>query len=254
MIAQFALRLVGGISLMWSLMPRSKVTAGFFRIQMLVVLGFSVLGCVTWESPEPPHSNAITGWLVANGQWLNALLGAAAFLGSVFWTLVWRKTGDAFCIGIACVSNVLLIAVSVEQFSGSATAVFAELSTSATLGAVMTGMLLGHWYLTAPTMSIAPLSRLNQFVLVAAICRLAASAVVFATNGDLLVSQTHWMWLSLRWIAGIMGPIAVAFMVIRILKYRNTQSATGVLFVGVILSFIGEMSAALLAQELGAPF
>ena len=254
MIAQFALRLVGGISLMWSLMPRTEVTAGFFRIQMLVVLGFSVLGCVTWESPPAPDVNVVTGWLVENGKWVNGALAAAAFVGSIFWTLVWRKTGDAFCIGIACVSNILLIAVAVEQFAGSATAVFAELSTSASLGAVMTGMLLGHWYLTAPTMSIAPLSRLNQFVLVAALCRLTASAVVFATDSNLLLSQTQWMWLSLRWLAGIMGPVAVGIMVIRILRYRNTQSATGVLFVGVILSFIGEMSAALLAQELGAPF
>ena len=39
----------------------------------------------------------------------------------------------------------------------------------------------------------------------------------------------------------------------RILKYRNTQAATGVLFVGVILSFIGDMTAALLLQETTLP-
>ena len=43
-------------------------------------------------------------------------------------------------------------------------------------------------------------------------------------------------------------------MVLRILRYRNTQSATGVLFVGVILTFIGEATAALLYRELSIPF
>ena len=38
MIAQFALRLVCGISLMWLLMPRRQITSGFFRIQMLLAL------------------------------------------------------------------------------------------------------------------------------------------------------------------------------------------------------------------------
>ena len=42
-------------------------------------------------------------------------------------------------------------------------------------------------------------------------------------------------------------------MTIRILRYRNTQAATGVLFAGVILVFLGEMSAALLLAELRHP-
>ena len=68
-------------------------------------------------------------------------------------------------------------------------------------------------------------------------------------GAGLLDSQTHLLWLTLRWVAGIIGPIILVFMVHRILKYRNTQSATGVLFTGVILTFIGELSATLLAQH-----
>ena len=57
----------------------------------------------------------------------------------------------------------------------------------------------------------------------------------------------------MRWLAGILGPLAIAVMAIRILRYRNTQAATGVLFAGVILVFIGEMAAALLYAELRVP-
>ena len=41
MIAQFALRLTCGISLMWLLMPQRQITSGFFRIQMLLALALS---------------------------------------------------------------------------------------------------------------------------------------------------------------------------------------------------------------------
>jgi hypothetical protein len=64
---------------------------------------------------------------------------------------------------------------------------------------------------------------------------------------------THKTWLAIRWLAGLIGPLAMALMVPRILKYRNTQSATGVLFAGVILAFMGEMAATLLSNEVGWP-
>lgn len=257
MIAQFALRLVSGISLMWCLMPRSKVTAGFFRIQMLVALGLSVLTIVTWEINELPDSgsgSSLAQQFLTQGTWVGGVLAGLAFVGSVLWTLVRRRAGDVFCFAIAALSNTWLALLAWQNFEGSAFAVFVELTAAATLGAVMTGMLLGHWYLTAPTMSIDPLRRLNLFVLVAAMLRLAGSGLVLARHHAAVTSLTHVMWLSLLWIAGILGPLLVAVMVFRILRYRNTQSATGVLFVGVILSFIGEMSASLLAHELRLPF
>jgi hypothetical protein len=46
--------------------------------------------------------------------------------------------------------------------------------------------------------------------------------------------------ISLRWAAGIAGPLILVILTRRVLRYRNTQSATGVLFAAVILVFIGE--------------
>jgi hypothetical protein len=43
-------------------------------------------------------------------------------------------------------------------------------------------------------------------------------------------------------------------MVCRVLRYRNTQSATGVLYAVDILIFLGEATAALLARDLNAPY
>ena len=54
-------------------------------------------------------------------------------------------------------------------------------------------------------------------------------------------------------ITGIIAPVVLCLLVWRILRYRNTQSATGVLFAGVILTFIGETTAALLSRDLEWP-
>jgi hypothetical protein len=275
MISQFALRLLCGMSLMWSVMPRAQVTSGFFRIQMLVALGLSVLAALAsgqMTTATPGGAPLLSGDVL---QWAFAGLGVCAFLGSVMWTLERRGAGAWFVFVIAAASSVMLLlsVSSIGMFSGMAgelqiaggtsgveaarlaagLRLVSELSSAALLGGAMTGMLLGHWYLTAPTMSIAPLSRLNAFFGAAALLRLVVSTAGLLLAWDALGSQTHLIWLSMRWLAGVIGPLIVFVMVWRILKYKNTQAATGVLFVGVILTFIGEMTASLLYQELLAP-
>lgn len=118
----------------------------------------------------------------------------------------------------------------------------------------MTGMLLGHRYLTAPGMPLAPLIWLNAGLGLASVFRCLVSFAALGMEIRVLTEPTYWIWLALRWLAGILGPMAACIMVHRILRYRNTQAATGVLFVAVILTFIGELTADLLQRALGVPF
>lgn len=256
MITQFAVRLLCGMSGMWCLMPRSQVTSGFFRIQMLVTLGLSVLAGLTW-SQFPPAVTGETPVLSAPvGIAAAVVLAILSFLGSVCWTLERRRAGTRAAFAVAAVSTgVLLLASSRpgDWTSGPGQLrLLSELVTAGVLGGATVGMLLGHWYLTAPTMSTRPLNRLNGLFAGFVVARLIVSSIGLALAPDAFAeSHTYWTWLTLRWVAGILGPLLVAWMVWRILKYGNTQSATGVLFVGVILCFIGELTAALLYQELG---
>ena len=257
MIAQFALRLIVGMSLMWLLMPRRDVTSGFFRIQMLVTLGLAVLAALTagMDSGETIAKSLIA--LPSLTRWLCVGVAVASFAGSVMWTLERRVFGMVWGIAVfgQSVAALLLAAPMPESFTGSSWLLgLSEFSAATMVGGFVAAMLLGHWYLTAPTMTIRPLSRLNLFL--AAFCglRLLLSVVAMGIESGLLETQTHWLWLTLRWVAGIIGPGILIFMVHRILRYRNTQSATGVLFTGVILTFIGELSATLLMRELGLPF
>jgi len=117
----------------------------------------------------------------------------------------------------------------------------------------MTGMLLGHRYLTAPGMPLKPLQVLNALLGVAGLLRLAVSMAAWLQPGPSISDTSAWTWLGLRWLAGIAGPLLSAVLVWRILKYRNTQAATGVLFTAVILTFIGELAAQLLALQMQRP-
>jgi hypothetical protein len=255
MIAQFSLRLICGMSMMWGLMPRNHVTSGFFRIQMLVTLGLSVLSALTLGelSGDSGDSEPILSRGLSIG--LCVLIAVCSFLGSVMWMLERRRAGTVFVFVVLLLSTIALLfsATPAEQLQTTTgiLRIFSDLSAASILGGATTGMLLGHWYLTTPTMSIAPLSRLTLLFGIAGVGRLVISGIGLLFIRDMMTEDIYWMWLTLRWAAGVVGPLIIAFMVWRILKYRNTQSATGVLFVGVIICFIGEMTALLLFEELG---
>lgn len=243
-VAYFAIRLVFGMALMLCLMQRRDVPSPFFRIMLLVVLGLASLCALT--------SPAALWWGVA--------LGLSAFVGSVLWLLERRAAGTAAIGLVLGISALAAINWQEGTFSAAPTGgrlwltSASTLASAGTLGAAFTGMLLGHRYLTAPGMPLAPLIQLNACLGLAAIVRFVVSAIALALGIATLSQPIFWIWLSLRWLAGILGPMAVCVMVQRILRYRNTQAATGVLFVGVILTFIGELTADVLHGALGAPF
>ncbi len=301
MIAQFAWRLICGMSLMWAVMPRRQVASGFFRIQMLVVLGLGVLASLASVMQAQADQDMarktihapVIHWYASpmSAGTPAALIALTGFLGSVFWTLERRTGGERIGFAVLVMSAVWLAATNLQintttffQTQSDAAikatimarilaslgwrpchdwvAVLSHFAGAAVLGGTVVGMLLGHWYLTAPTMSIEPLKRINMFLGIAGVIRLLISALVLALLWagvfDLPDAGSRWMvvpkvWLGLRWLAGVFGPIVVSLMVWRILKHRNTQAATGVLFVGVILAFIGDMTAALLQQETRLP-
>jgi len=265
MISQFALRLIFGMSFVWCVMPRREVTSGFFRIQMLVTLGLGVLAALgAGQIPEIGSGSDP----VLNRDMVRILGGCLAllsFFGSTMWTLERRAAGTRYAIAIAFGSAVITILAAVpwSHFSTLHGHLFwlSEITTALVSGVTVSGMLLGHWYLTAPAMTTTPLNQVNLWLGFVAGTKLLLAGLTLAcwplisasTMVPMQWNSTYSTWLSLALLGGIFGPLAVCWMVHRILKYRNTQSATGVLFVGVILAFIGEMTGALLRRELQLP-
>lgn len=241
-ITFFAVRLASGIGLMLLVMPRRNVTSAFFRILLLVCLGLGVVSALTTE-----------------GSRLGPVaLCAAAFVGSVFWLLE-RRAAGTLALAVVTGLGLLETCLAAHRIAQSISIDLVPLLCSTvaslgTLGGAMAGMLLGHRYLTAPGMPLAPLHRLNDALGIAGLLRLAVSGWMLARHWPPPTTGAPATWLALRWVAGVLGPLVVWFMVRRILRYRNTQSATGVLFVGVILTFLGELSGDLLARAVHVPY
>jgi hypothetical protein len=190
MIALFVLKLATGIALMWLLMPRRDVADGFFRIQMLVVLGLTVLLVLAIEPA------ALTGFgrngpgavserelaLAATGAgWLRKLAFAAAAVawpGHIFWKLGRRIPGtlSIWLIGLTLSAALAVQAVTSTRSVPLWQQLLADVGTAGVLGSVLTAMLLGHWYLTTPTMSLQPLRWFCPVLAGAAAVRLAATA------------------------------------------------------------------------------
>ena len=272
MIESFVLKLVTGISLMWLTMPRKEVTDGFFRIQMLVALGLSVLLVLLVQPVSPstqaaalqqvqPVSDAPFGSVRTQAttdvlRITQILVAVIAYGGHIVWKLGRRVPGAVAIYSVAGLCLLGLATASLNgQFSGNAIQLFlSSITSAAVLGATLTGMLLGHWYLTTPTMSIGPLSWFTKALAVAAIGRMLMTCLSLGRFGFVSHDVVHLLWLFVRILGGILVPLVTAVVVSRILRFRNTQSATGVLFAALILVFMGEMMAALLERDLRIPY
>jgi hypothetical protein len=138
-------------------------------------------------------------------------------------------------------------------------------SSGLVLGLTMAAMLLGHWYLNAPGMSLEPLKRLlSAATLAVSLQALLSGCDVASTVAAELRSagapeltsapntQQWFIFLALRWSFGILGVLALLWMARRTLEIPNTQSATGILYVAVIGVFVGELAAALLSAGFAA--
>jgi hypothetical protein len=259
MIALFVLKLSAGITLMWLLMPRKEVTDGFFRIQMRLLLGTTVLTVLLLSRSMATETSGITKETIQVFEWIRELqIGSAvvAYLGSIFWALG-RRTPGNICIlllGLTCTGTLALHSTQFPGQAGWLLQLSSDLASAAVLGATLTGMLLGHWYLTTPTMSIRPLRWFIGILIASAALRLLCSGLALFRFGFSIHEVVYGLWLGMRLAGGIVVPAVAAVLVWKVLQYRNTQSATGILFAGLILVFMGEMTGVLLEHATRIPY
>jgi hypothetical protein len=128
---------------------------------------------------------------------------------------------------------------------------------AAMCGMVLMEMLLGHAYLTAAKMTIAPFRRMNLVFAGVLLLRM-----FFALCGILMEQrwpvELFWtrqgLLVGTRWLVGLLVPCVFVYMTHDCIKRRSTQSATGILYVTGVLVFIGEMIALYLTRDTGLPW
>jgi len=139
-----------------------------------------------------------------------------------------------------------------------ASAAAACVGVAAVTGLTLMDMLLGHAYLTASRMGIAPFLRLNLWLAGAIGFRFASAAMIapslHARHPTYLFWGKYGLYIFTRWLVGLVVPAVFAYMAHDCIRRRSTQSATGILYVTGVLVFIGELLALYLVTETGLPF
>jgi hypothetical protein len=242
LLVDFLCRFGWGLSLALVLTPAALVPGGFFRVNLLVILGLSTFAALLARTAVPGSL-----WL------LPAVTAIAAWMGSIVWLAERRRAGLVFC-GVCAA---LLAAATVWLSPGwpaPGMPALARLLSGLVVGLTVHAMLLGHWYLNAPGMRVDALRRLIDWALVAWGAQLAVTAAAAFAAGTLVpgraagaaIDPATVALVSLRWLAGLVGLPGLLWLSRKTLDIPNTQSATGILYVACIAAIIGELSSQLL--------
>lgn len=243
-LTQFIFRLSFGMALGMALTSPRQVTSGYYRVHLYVLLGLNVLatmvalGARNRFALAPPLAAAILSylgsacWLYEKARWGRAalaLLAGVALLGA--WSATdWQRANPP--------ADTVLMWLD-------------PVTSGLVLGLTIAAMFLGHWYLNNPTMAIGPLEKL--VLLMGAAIGLRAvvegTSVAFRLADFGVPGTEQLLFVSLRWLSGIIGALALAAMAWKTLKIPNTQSATGILYVAVIATFLGELTSLLMTTQ-----
>jgi hypothetical protein len=172
----------------------------------------------------------------------------------------WRRTQRTLAVisFIICLTAGVLIVQGFATRGNLVLQILACTGISAACGLTLMDMLLGHAYLTAAKMTIAPFRRLNLSVAITLLYRAVLSLpIVFWLQSRHPMEQLwniYGLYAGTRWFVGLIVPAIFIYMAHDCIKRRSTQSATGILYVAGVLIFIGEIIALYLLIETGLPW
>ena len=239
LLTQFLLRLSFGLAVGMAMTSPKLVSSGYFRNHLYVTLGLTTLASIAAMS------------LSTTTAWLSGAAAVSSYVGSACWLYESKRFGTLslwFVGGLSLVAAWSGAGHWLLQMVGVAT-------SGLVLGLTMAAMLLGHWYLNSPGMELAPLRRLLMLMVAAIAAQALVSAIGLAghwASGD-QISLSWLLFVLMRWMFGLIGVSVLIGMAWQTLKIPNTQSATGILYVGVIGVFVGELTGLLLSAESAFP-
>lgn len=235
----------GGLTLVFVTPLWNEVRRGFFVLTCSILALFSA---AVWGSVS---AGRVTG--DDAGTWSLRLAFALTFvlLAVVVLLLVRRGTWARFVGYAAAPLAVGMLGAMAGTADGSWLVAFLQaLAGAAFLGAVLDGLLLGHWYLTDRGLTRTPINRYTNLLLVGV--ALEASALVLGGFGPteatpefnpLLTSAGLASWIAL----GMVAATALIGVMIRITlrgpRASAVQAATGFFYLAVITATTAEFAA-----------
>jgi len=119
-------------------------------------------------------------------------------------------------------------------------------------------MLLGHWYLVAPKLSISYLKILTAGLIAAIVVRSALlTFILIEKNGQLSAMhfyEIYGIFFLQRIALGLILTLVLSVLTYFCVKIRSTQSATGILYVVLVFCLVGELIGSYLMMKTGISF
>ncbi len=222
----------------------NEVKPGFFTLTGIIV---AILAVPAWWSA---HVGLLAG--DEPGLWAVRLAGATAVLATAWAGLMLSKrrpTARVAALATVPVSIATLVAFAGTARQDEAVALFQVLAGAVFLGAVLDGLLLGHWYLTDRGLSRGPINRATDLMIGAVIVE--GAAVVTAGFGGVGAAEQFNPLLGAgglaSWIAlGMVGTTALIAVMVRLTlrgdRASAVQSATGFFYLAVVTAFTAEVA------------
>jgi hypothetical protein len=141
---------------------------------------------------------------------------------------------------------------------GAVTAAVAFVPAALVEGGALAGMLLGHWYLVAPSLSFRPLRQMINIVLATLAVESLALALVLghlapAVRGRILTGEYALPFWLLVVGAGIVFTGGITLLTRHFARIRANQPATAMLYALIVSVVMGIVPAHLLFFVTGAP-
>ena len=229
-----------GCLVLLPLVSLREVGIGFYRFFGFTCVALQTLavGLAIWMGP------------VFEGNYKNAAIatGASLFFTLCFTTALrvrvrWFLWG---CFILAAASG--LAGIALFPWDGKILLAVHAASSALLLGAVTLAMMLGHWYLVTPKLSIGPLKRYSAaYILLTAWMALQIllgyflSYQVGMSDGKVpYIIQQQIIFILFRWAWGLLAPLGLAYWIWETVKMRSTQSATGILYAAMVCTMMGE--------------
>ena len=124
------------------------------------------------------------------------------------------------------------------------------LTSAGMLGAVATGLSLGHWYLIELGLSLDPFKRVFKFYAGTLIVHLGvlilAAGLLLLVGREPTLAGLSRLWTDHRALLGLrfgLGPLAslpLAYMIWRTLQIPQTMAATGLFYIAILAAVVGE--------------
>jgi hypothetical protein len=233
-----------GIPLFIFLVPIADTGVGFWRLVEWISFstGVLVLGMGWWHHSIAPLSLFF----------LCFHLGLSLFLATGPEKIILSNERSLKMVRI-----IQIVVTTVLFLKSSSFPAAYLLSSLMTTGLIFFSMIFGHWYLVVPKLSEKPLLKTMQLFWPLLLLKMTSSMWIFyhwprekmglawsqVMESSLfdLFSSFQWILLLMRWFWGYIIVGIMVYFTMRLIKMRSIQSATGILYIMVFFSIVGEL-------------